>query len=107
MRFLLRRVFERAGHEVTDAANGQAALSAVRERLPDLVVSDLMMPMMDGPELIRRLRDDPATAAIPILVISAFGDIPSRVDAALSKPYDLREVVAKATMLLAGKDGRE
>ena len=66
-RFLLRRVFERAGHDVTDAADGSAALGIVRESPPDLVVTDMMMPVMDGVELIRRLRGDPATAGIPIL----------------------------------------
>jgi CheY-like chemotaxis protein len=53
-RFLLRRMFERAGHEVLDAADGAAALAIVRESAPDLIVTDMMMPVMDGPELIRQ-----------------------------------------------------
>src|SRR2546430_13256574 len=59
-RFLLRRIFERAGHEVTDAGDGAAALRAVRQRAPDLVVTDMMMPVMGGAELIRCLRGEPA-----------------------------------------------
>src|SRR5258708_9016325 len=71
-RFLLRRIFERAGHEVTDAGNGAAALTAVCESPPDLVVTDIMMPVMDGAEFIRRLRGNPATPGIPVL--AATGD---------------------------------
>ena len=69
-RFLLRRLLERAGHEVSEAHHGAAALQAVRESAPDLVVTDVMMPVMDGVELIRCLRGDPATAYIPILAAS-------------------------------------
>ena len=69
-RYLLRRILERAGHEVSDAGDGAAALQAVRESPPDLVVTDMMMPVMGGAELIRRLRCEPATAGIPILAAS-------------------------------------
>ena len=54
-RALLRRIFERAGHEVWDAGNGAAALEVVRESVPDLVVTDMMMPVMGGPELMMEL----------------------------------------------------
>jgi CheY-like chemotaxis protein len=70
-RFMLRRIFERAGHEVSDAADGAAALASVRDSPPDRVVTDLMMPVLDGAELIRHLRCEPATAGIPILAASA------------------------------------
>jgi len=53
LRFILRRIFERAGHEVADAGHGADALVCLRESLPDLVVTDIMMPVM------RRLRADP------------------------------------------------
>src|SRR3984893_6757616 len=72
-RFLLRRIFERAGHEVSDARDGAAALKAVRESVPDLVVTDMMMPVMGGMELVRCLRADSATAHIPVLAAS--GDV--------------------------------
>ena len=87
-RFLLRRIFERAGHEVTDAGDGAAALRAVRESPPDLVVTDMMMPVMGGAELIRRLRSEPATAGIPILAAS--GDPISRVARTRSSPSRTR-----------------
>jgi len=66
-RFLVGRALRRAGHEVAVASDGANALKAVQERPPDLVLTDIMMPVMDGVELIRRLRAEPATAAIPIL----------------------------------------
>ena len=70
-RFLLRRAFERAGHEVTDAADGAAALAIVRESLPDLVVTDMRMPVMDGAELMfepRRIAVNAIRAAICVQV---------------------------------------
>ena len=86
-RFLLRRIFERAGHEVTDAGDGAAALQAVGESPPDLVVTDMMMPVMGGAELIRRLRCDPATAGIPILAASGDPHLADGADAVMAKPY--------------------
>ena len=103
-RFLLRRIFERAGHEVTDADDGAAALRAVRESPPDLVVTDIMMPVLDGAELIQRLRSESATAAIPILVTSADCRLAGDADAVVPKSDSLRRVVEVANALL--KEGR-
>ena len=104
-RFLLRRVFERAGHEVTDAADGAAALAIARESLPDLVVTDMRMPVMDGAELIRRLRGDPATAGIPILASTGDTDLAGGADVVRSKSSSLQELAAAADLLL--KKGRD
>jgi CheY-like chemotaxis protein len=103
-RFLLRRIFERAGHEVSDATDGAAALRAVRESVPDLVVTDVMMPVMGGVELIRCLRGDPATAHIPILAASGDGRLAAAADAIVPKPYAGRDLLAVADALL--KEGR-
>ena len=103
-RFLLRRIFERAGHEVSDAGNGAAALQAVRESAPDLVVTDVMMPVMDGVELNCCLRGDPATAHIPVLAVSGDTHLAGAVDAVVAKPYDWRHLLAVADALL--KEGR-
>jgi len=99
-RFLLRRIFERAGHEVSDAGDGAAALRAVRAWSPDLVVTDIMMPVMDGAELIRRLRGEPATAAIPILAASGDSHLADAADAIVPKPYLWADLVAAADSLL-------
>jgi two-component system, chemotaxis family, chemotaxis protein CheY len=100
LRFLLRRVFERAGHDVVEAADGAIALESVREKLPDLVVTDIMMPVMDGVELIRQLRSEAATLGIPILSVSGDGHLAGDADAVLRKPYDWKELLALAEILL-------
>ena len=103
-RFLLRRTFERAGHEVTDATDGAAALRAVRESAPDLVVTDVMMPVMNGVELIRCLRGAPATAHIPILAASGDTHLAGAADAVLAKPYEWSHLLTLVEALL--KEGR-
>jgi CheY-like chemotaxis protein len=106
LRFILRRILERAGHEVVEAGHGAAALESVRGSRPDLVVTDIMMPVMDGVELVRRLRADPATARIPILVVSGDSLHPVAADAVLPKPYHPDQVIAAANALLAKKAER-
>ncbi|MEV4282623.1 response regulator [Actinoplanes xinjiangensis] len=105
LRFLLRRIFSRAGHEVGEAGDGAAALASVHAAPPDLVVTDMMMPVMDGVELIRRLRCDPKTEAIPILAVSGDWQLAVGADAALAKPYQQEELLAVADGLL--RKGRE
>ena len=100
LRFMLRRIFTRAGHLVTEAGDGAAALASVRESPPDLVVTDVMMPEMDGVELIRRLRAAPETGAIPILSVSGDWQLATDADAALAKPYQIAEILAMAESLL-------
>lgn len=106
-RSMLRRILERAGHEVADAGDGAAALQAVRESPPDLVVTDMMMPVMGGAELIRQLRCDPATAGIPILAASGDSHLADGADAVIAKPYTWRHLVEVADALLGeGRDLR-
>ncbi len=99
-RFLLRRIFERAGHEVVDAGDGAAALRAVASSPPDLVVTDMMMPVMDGAELIRRLRSEPATAGIAILAASSDPLFADGADAVVPKPYSVHQLIEVAEALL-------
>jgi CheY-like chemotaxis protein len=107
LRFVLRRCFERAGYDVSEAGDGAAALRAVRNSRPDLVVTDLMMPVMGGLDLIGRLRADPATAGIPIMVVSGNWELATDVDAALCKPFERTELLAIAEGLIKnGRDGQ-
>src|ERR1017187_7344036 len=99
-RFLLRRILQRAGHEVSEANDGAAALRAVRESAPDLVVTDVMMPVMNGVELIRCLQSDPATAHIPILAASGDTDLAGAADAIVPKPYDMHHLLTVVETLL-------
>ena len=101
LRFILRRIFERAGHEVSAAGDGEQALECVRWSLPDLVVTEMRMPVMDGPELIRRLRADPATAHIPVLAVTGNGELADAADALLAKPCRPDQVLVAANALLA------
>lgn len=68
---LVQKMLSRFKFEIRTADNGQKALDAVSERKPDLILLDLMMPGIDGFEVIRRLRADPATADIRIVILSA------------------------------------
>jgi CheY-like chemotaxis protein len=105
-RFLAGRTLEKHGHEVVVAGDGAAGLEAVRTWSPDLVVTDLMMPVMDGAEFIRRLRGDPATAGIPILAASANTEVAGAADAVLQKPYDKHQLIMIiSTLLTKGRNG--
>jgi CheY-like chemotaxis protein len=106
MRYLLRRIFQRAGHEVVEAGHGEAALELVRASPPDLIVTDMMMPVMGGVELIGRLRADPTTELIPILAATGDPRLASRADAVLTKPYLPHQLLAAATTLLTRKAAR-
>src|SRR6056297_478409 len=92
---------------VKEAADGQAALDAVRMRLPDVIVSDIMMPRIDGIELLSALRGDPETDFLPIVMLTAKSEIDDRIaglehgaDAYLAKPFDRRELRAVVDGLL-------
>ena len=96
IRYLLRTTLEEAGYTVVEAAHGEAALEHVRRSRPQLVVTDWMMPRMNGGELIERLRADESTRAIPIMIISSTrGERGERggADAVLGKPFDLDELI--------------
>jgi two-component system cell cycle response regulator DivK len=70
-RVALLAVLEREGYGTLDAANGRDAVELVRQHMPDLVLMDLAMPVMDGRQAMRVLRDDPRTAGVPIVVLTA------------------------------------
>jgi CheY-like chemotaxis protein len=101
VRFVLKLVFEAAGHRIVEAHQGVAALERVDDSRPDLVVTDIMMPVLDGLELIRRLRSNPGTATIPILILSSRATAAaSGADAALAKPFHPHEVLATGLSLI-------
>jgi CheY-like chemotaxis protein len=70
-RLALLTVLEREGYRTLGAANGQQAVEAAREHMPDLILMDLAMPVMDGRQAMQQLRADPQTTAIPIVVLTA------------------------------------
>src|SRR6202022_1798489 len=106
IRFLLRLIFESAGYEVSEAHHGAAALSQMQDALPDVLVADMMMPVMDGGELIARLRSDPRTAALRVLVVSgnpAAIEVARKADAILGKPFLPANLLAIVNSLLGAK----
>lgn len=89
-------------YDVSTAVDGLAALDAVRARIPDIVVSDVMMPRLDGFALVRELRADPATASLPVILLSARAGEEAAVegldmgaDDYLIKPFSARELLAR------------
>ena len=102
---VVRRYLERAEFEVTLAEDGPAALTAVAESRPDLVVLDLMLPGIDGLEVCRRLRAD--DASLPIVMLTALGEEGDRVvglslgaDDYVTKPFSPRELVLRVQSVL-------
>lgn len=103
---LLRRYLEKHGYEVGEVYDGTECLEAVVQRLPDAIVLDVMMPQMDGYTTVRHLRQQPQTAAIPVVIVTALNDVPNQVraieagaDDFLGKPVDERLLVAKIKLL--------
>jgi signal transduction histidine kinase len=103
MRDYLCRVLENR-FDVEAVANGEAALRAAEEYVPSLVLSDVMMPALDGFGLLRALRDNPRTATVPVILLSARAGEESRVegleagaDDYLIKPFSARELLARVT----------
>jgi CheY-like chemotaxis protein len=95
MRFVLRIILESGGYEVVAAQHGAAALEALRRSGADLVLTDLMMPVMSGRELVERLRADQETADIPIVVVTATHELVlPNADAVIAKPFDDEELLA-------------
>ncbi|MDQ6879061.1 MAG: response regulator [Candidatus Dormibacteraeota bacterium] len=94
VRFVLRLILEAEGYEIVEAIHGEAALEVIRPNpLPDIVMTDLMMPVMGGIELIQRLRSDQRTAVIPIVVVSGNPEHAQSLEASgaiaaiVSKPF--------------------
>ncbi len=105
LRQLFRRVLEKNGYEALEAADGQEALDVLDRQYIDLIISDIMMPVMDGYELVRSLRD--AGISIPVLMITAkdaFDDMRrgflSGTDDYMVKPVNVNEMVLRVGALL-------
>ncbi|HSY84801.1 MAG TPA: response regulator [Gemmatimonadaceae bacterium] len=111
LRKVLRNLLERDGFEVAEAADGAEALSAVDRLSPDAVVLDLNLPVLDGYDVLSRLRTRSTSATLPVLVLTANGDEASEVRALkmganefLTKPFRPRALGARLKLLLS-RDG--
>ncbi|HEU0014510.1 MAG TPA: response regulator [Longimicrobium sp.] len=107
LRTMVADVLHAAGHHVRTAENGERALLEVRRAEPDLVILDYRMGTPNGFEVCRTLKDDPRLAHLPVLILTAEGDIENRLggfeagaDDYLAKPFDPRELQARVAALL-------
>jgi len=98
---------KRDGYQVTSAGNGEEALRQVRQSPPDLILLDLMLPAMSGLEVCRRLRQEPATATLPIVMLTARADEVDKVvglemgaDDYVVKPFSPKELLARVRAVL-------
>ena len=99
---------ERLGHSINSADNGVAALDIAREITPDLILLDVMIPVLNGFQVLQRLKADPATAPIPVLMLTARGHerdivagLEGGADDYIIKPFSFPELIARVSTALA------
>ena len=97
-----------SGYEIDEAVNGEKALAAVAAERPDLILMDIQLPVMDGYEVTRRIKADPALRSIPIIAITSYamGEDEKRARAAgcddfVAKPYSPRVLLEKVRQYLS------
>ncbi|MEC7987193.1 MAG: ATP-binding protein [Myxococcota bacterium] len=104
IRQLLRKAFEEAGHNVLEAPNGEIGLSMVHEHHPNLIVLDVMMPKMNGFDVVHHLKNDPSYMGIPILMLTVVDDAQkiygSGVASYITKPFDPKRVLTEGETLI-------
>ncbi|GAB3499777.1 hypothetical protein GCM10027341_23780 [Spirosoma knui] len=95
-------------YRIIEAANGETGLQLAQQQVPDLIITDLMMPKMDGYAVCKRIKQDERTSHIPVIMLTARADVDSKLegletgaDTYLSKPFSQRELVAHLTNLIA------
>ena len=71
LRLASERVLVRAGYDVVSTGDGEEALEMVRQRVPDLILLDMLLPKVGGPDILRTLKGDPVTANVPVVVLSS------------------------------------
>ena len=111
IRRLLQHNLKKAGYRVSVANNGCKALKIVKKDKPDLIISDVVMPKMDGLELCKKLREDLDTKLIPIILMTSNTQIQEKLkgfkfgaDDYLTKPFHLEDLLVRVDSLLERKD---
>ncbi len=106
----IHAVLSEEGYHVQVAANGKEALAAMEKTLPDVVLTDFMMPTMDGGELLRRMRAHPTLRELPVIMMSAAPD-PARKEELgpiklMRKPFDITALLAELHHVTNGRSTR-
>jgi CheY-like chemotaxis protein len=112
LRDLLADALMDAGYDVEKVTNGAEALGRVETWLPDAILLDLMLPIMDGAEFLRARRERPFLARVPVMVLTAHPFHHRMLDGlsatlVVRKPYNLDELLDAVEALCAGEDGRD
>jgi CheY-like chemotaxis protein len=112
VRTLVRRLLEFDGYDVVVSDDGMRGLAAAKRQRPDAIVLDLMMPLMDGYQVLASLRTDPRTALVPVIVITAAATVAARkrvadagATACLTKPFAPDELAAAISSAIATDGG--
>lgn len=108
LRTVIRMVLEQARYEVLEARHGIAALELMESDMPDLVVADLRMPLMNGVELIGRMRSSQRTASVPIVLLSGLlpdPEVTKLADAVVAKPFEPADLLAAIRGSLHARGG--
>jgi CheY-like chemotaxis protein len=112
-RELLRELLENRGYSVSEACNGQEALDMVQQSQPDLLLLDIGMPVLDGFVVMRRLRENPKLATLPVLAVTAYAMRDDRdnvlnagFDGYISKPINARDLTNELERLLRIREDR-
>jgi DNA-binding NarL/FixJ family response regulator len=107
LREAVQAYLEDSGYTVHTASNAREGWEVLQQTLPDLVISDIMMPQVDGYQFLKQLREDPRFAALPVVFLTARGMTSDRIqgykagcDAYISKPFDPDELVVVVNNLL-------
>jgi CheY-like chemotaxis protein len=106
-RDILSKLLRMSGYDVISASDGAAGFDAALEQLPDLIITDINMPRMDGLEFVKRIRTREAIGRTPILVVTAFGSNIARdavnagADASVEKPFDFDKFLVLVKDLIA------
>ena len=105
----LKQELEEDGYDILSAENGRAALALVSTEPPDVILLDILMPTMNGYQVCRELRENPATRSIPIVMLTArsqesdkFWGKEAGADAYLVKPFDMNELMEAVVEQIGG-----
>ncbi len=109
-RDFVKLVFKDSGCKVLEASNGEEALEIIKKEKPDIVLLDIIMPGMLGFEVCKRIKRDPETADIPVIIVTALGDLDNKIkgfesgaDEYITKPYEKNELLLRVKNMLKVK----